>query len=131
MFTGEKTVGEAAKSIATSAAKGILIDYAKSTIIKEAVGQPIVKAALRVGGTQLAKTQLGATATSALLSSSGLAISAINSAGGMAATAVYSLGLTGAATAITAGTGIVTGGIYRCCRCIGDAFSVQTRQGNN
>ena len=126
VFTGEKTVSEAAKSIATSAAKEILIDYAKSTVIKEAVGQPIVKAALKIGGTQLAKTQLGATAvtglsaansaigataTSALLSSSGFAIGAINSAGGMAAAATSSLGLTGAASAIAAGTGIVTGGI--------------------
>lgn len=122
VFTGEKTVGEAAKNIATSAAKEMLIDYAKSTVIKTAVGQPIVKAALRVGGEQLAKTQLGATAIaanaamgaaakSALLSSSGLAIGAINSAGGLAAAATSSLGLTGAATAITAGTGALSGGV--------------------
>ena len=129
VFTGEKTVGEAAKSIATSTAKEMLIDYAKSILIKEAVGQPIVKAALRVGGETLTKTlastpagtaisgisavnaAVGATAKSALLSSSGLAIGAINSAGGLAAAAASSFGLTGAATAITTGTGLVTGGI--------------------
>lgn len=130
VITGEKTVGETTKSIATSAAKEILIDYAKSTVIKNAVAQPIVKAALRFGEQTLTKTiastsvgntaltgisaanaAIGATAQSALLSSGGLAITAINGVGGFTAGAASSLGLTGTAAAITTGTGLVTGGI--------------------
>lgn len=131
VLTGEKTVKEAAKDMAVSATKEILIDYAKNQVIATAVSQPVVKAAIKKLGGEAAikaigQTKLGAaglaavsstdaliasTASNALLASSGLVISAINGVGGTAAGVVSSIGLTSAAGAISAGTAGLAGGI--------------------
>lgn len=131
VLTGEKTVKEAAKDMAVSATKEILIDYAKNQVIATAVSQPVVKAAIKKLGGEAAikaigQTKLGAaglaavsstdaliasTANNALLASSGLVISAINGVGGTAAGVVSSIGLTSAAGAISAGTAGLAGGI--------------------
>ncbi len=131
VLTGDKTVKQAAKDMATSAAKEFLIDYAKNQVIATAVRQPLVKEAIaRAGGKTLMKTIgstkvgaaglnaisaadafAGAFAKNAVLSSSGLAITAINGVGGTAAGLASSVGLTGTAGAITAGTAGLTGAV--------------------
>ena len=131
VLTGEKTVKEAAKDMAISATKEILIDYAKNQVIATAVSQPVVKAAIKKLGGEAAikaigQTKLGtaglafasstdalivSTANNALLASSGLVISAINGAGGAATGVVSSLGLTSAAGVISAGTAGLASGI--------------------
>ena len=104
VLTGEKTVKQAAKDMATSAAKEILIDYAKSQVIRTAVGQPIVNAAMKYGGKTLLQT-LGKTGTSA----TGLAINTIGQIGTATAGLASQVGLTGTAGVITTGTAGLTG----------------------
>lgn len=120
VLTGEKTVEQAAKDMATSAVQEVLIDYAKSQIIATAVTQPVVQSAIRkFGGDTVMKavgqTSLGTTAVSAtsnvILSSTGLVAGAIKGVGGTTAGLVSSSGFTGAAGAITAGTAGITGAI--------------------
>lgn len=106
VLTGDKTVKEAAKDIATSAAKEILIDYAKSTVIHTAVGQPIFNAAMKCGRKTLLNT-VGKVSTSA----TGFAISTIGQVGATASSFVSAAGFTGAAGAITAGTAGITGAV--------------------
>ncbi len=106
VLTGDKTVKEAAKDIATSAAKEILIDYAKSTVIHTAVGQPIFQAAMKCGGKTLLNT-VGRVSTSA----TGFAISTIGQVGATASSFASAVGFTGAASAITAGTAGITGAV--------------------
>ena len=131
VLTGEKTIKEAAKDMAVSATKEILIDYAKNQVIATAISQPVVKAAIKkfggeaaikaIGQTKLGVAGLAAvssvdafiagTANNALLASSGLVISAINGVGGAATGVVSSLGLTSAAGVISAGATGLAGGI--------------------
>jgi len=131
VITGEKTVKQAAKDVATTMVKGVLIDYAKSQVLATAVGSPIFRSALKKYGGDVAlkalgKTQLGSTgltavssaealvggaAKSALLSSSGFLVGAINGVGTTAAGLASSIGFTSGAGAITAGTAGLTGGV--------------------
>lgn len=106
VLTGEKTIAEAAQDMATSAAREILIDYAKSTVIHTAVGQPILQATMKYGGKTLLKT-IG----NAGVGATGLAINTVGQVGATAAGFASTIGLTGTAGAITAGTAGLTGAI--------------------
>ncbi len=54
VMTGEKTVKDAAKSVAKNYAEDLLIGYAGSQVMTTAVGQVVKKTALKVGGTAVA-----------------------------------------------------------------------------
>ena len=131
VITGEKTVKEAAKDVATSLVKDVLIDYAKSQVIATAVGSPIVHSAIKKCGgeaalKEIAKTQLGSAGLTAissteafiggaaknvLLSSSGFVVSALNGVGTTAAGLASTVGLTSTAGIISAGTAGLAGGV--------------------
>lgn len=131
VLTGDKTVKDAAKDIAVSAAQEVLIDYAKNQVIATAVTQPVVQAAIKKFGSDavikaVSQSQLGTaglTAASAagsfvtgatnkvILSSTGLVAAAINGVGSTTAGLASSVGFTGAAGAITGGTAAITCGL--------------------
>lgn len=130
VITGDKTIGEATKAIATSTARDLILDYASSVVLSTAVRKPVIKAAVKLGGEVVAKkigsNAIGTTAltgistadafvtklaSNAILSSAGVTAATITEIGGTFAAVASSAGFTGTAGAITAGTAGIASGI--------------------
>ncbi len=125
VITGEKTIDEAAQSIASSTAEKVLLEYAGNAVLSTAVGQTVRKTALKMGG-QVVTNTIGSTALTgvsaadafvsavakdAVLASTGVAAATITEVGGVTAALASSVGLTSTAGAITAGTAGLASGL--------------------